>query len=1014
MAVSTSRFGRIRYPKITLKIDTEHSDYHITNDYAAQATVSPVDANTITNGVVSFQTTNDLGDDSATFSIILAGDTLWDRLINANDIITILVDPGEREAQYEPANKNIFTGLVSEVRIEGSYDSDSKMYQITGQSMAKVFSQYKIGMVSTVESQLSGIGWLWDSGIDLDKYYTDNGSSDDDDGSSGSHSASGSSLKVKVDTNAKPGTAIARAIAKPVAKAVGVDAKYVFAQIMMESHGEDLPGAPAYSHKNLTGMHGGAAYSYSSWSDYASEYATTLKNDGVAGAKSVTEYATALKKAGYFGASLSSYITGMNSWVGKYDGSSDDSSSTSGSDSTSSSTVSGGTSAEAIDREVSSSQGISLFGNDVAEIETNIINRFKDYLSYTYDNGAKNIFDFFQYTGFTSWAEEQLRDSSSFTNFTGSLYELQQAALRQPFNEMFYEFNAQGQCQLIIRRTPFQPDDWANLGVITMDSTAVLSEDIGKSDSEQYSVFVDNPASTLLQSLGTDSFGFLSYPQTNQRLIDKYGYAKLEVDDLYVAGANDTDMSKSGHVLVDNKVSKSSDNTKGTHYDLNAINGYLNGQDKTTLRQEKAKVATNLANKANNISAAQAASLVNDYVTGGYQNLSEDQYNADLSVIRGGDISNTGTHKLTNSSFKKVRSLLNKGTTERQFAQSMMSYYKNISFEFIDQLFSNYGSGSNNMSDKEFKSALKSYKSDKDGDSGNSTSGSLMDTDMFQTILYNWYANNFNWWSGTYTVVGNPDIRLGTIFQFQDTMLKAQDGYPGRRFYIESVSHNFSFTEGYTTDIGVTRGLIAQGSGTSDVRFSSTYLWNTGSDFLGGYMGEASVNNLAFASDGSSSGSGGTSSSDLVAYAETFQKDSYKMPEVYALGGYGERGSTNPLENDINGGKLILDCSSFIYWCLKHKGITSGTTTWSLRDDTTNFNHVTIPGNTTDGMKEGDLVFLYNCNHVMLYAGGNNLIGWNGGGSGTNASYDPTGGCKLATLTAMGGSHDGMVCRLKA
>ena len=62
-------------------------------------------------------------------------------------------------------------------------------------------------------------------------------------------------------------------------------------------------------------------------------------------------------------------------------------------------------------------------------------------------------------------------------------------------------------------------------------------------------------------------------------------------------------------------------------------------------------------------------------------------------------------------------------------------------------------------------------------------------------------------------------------------------------------------------------------------------------------------------------------------------------------------------------------------------------------------------------MKIGDLVFLYNCNHIMFYVGGGKLMGWNGGS--TNAAWDTTGGCAIVSLSDMGGSHDGYVCRYK-
>ena len=188
MAISSKRFGRLRMPIISLYVHTEHSSYKITDDTRAktdQPTAS--DKNVLAPSVISFKTTNAMSDDSATFSVVLGPKegVLWDRVVNVNDLIEIYVDNNEALLagdKKSTANTAVMVGLVSEVAIIGDHSSNQKMYQITGQSISKVFSQFKIGMVSEVESQLSPLGWLWDSGISEDYYTNGNGS----DGGSGS------------------------------------------------------------------------------------------------------------------------------------------------------------------------------------------------------------------------------------------------------------------------------------------------------------------------------------------------------------------------------------------------------------------------------------------------------------------------------------------------------------------------------------------------------------------------------------------------------------------------------------------------------------------------------------------------------------------------------------------------------------------------------------------------------------------------------------------------------------
>lgn len=1078
MATSGARFGRVRYPKIQLQIVTEHSEYHVTCDYSKNSKSLPsLSTSALTNSVVSFKTTNDIGDDSATFSIMLAGNTLWDRVINANDIISLWVDPMEVEAGYKSKRTNIMTGMVSEVRIEGAFDSDTKMYQITGQSMAKLFSQYKIGMVSAVEQQLSGMGWLWDSGMDLKEAYGTSASDageDSSDDSSGGSSGAWTTKGTVAYKNAKAifeswtahgfSGAAAAGILGNIAHEGGFDIvdraeghygasekkngiAYGVRPIPSGS-GYSVGGAGIYQITPYTKF---AAIGSKDWlsaskqtnfawkseiSKYLDRCPYNVGGKGVGSYKAYAKLSDPVRAAKAFfamyerGAAYNSAKSSsatkayelfngssIKADTGKLGGSGSGSSSSSSSGSSSSSSSDGSsTTIEAIERETSNSVGMAMYGNTVAQMEHNIIERFKPYIKYTYNNGKNVVFDYIDYDSpgnpFTSWDMEILRDSSSFSNFTGSLYELQKAALRAPFNEMFYE-SENGKSRLIVRRTPFNPVDWASLDETTVDSTAVLNEDIGKSDREQYSVFIVNPASGLLK-LAQDSMSFGSYPKTNRRLIDKYGYSKMEVDDLYVSGVYDDDMSKN-HDLLDAKKSTSKNASKGKHYTLAMVNSYFKSVNSNKMRLNKSKYAKTLADRANNISMVQGNSLVNAYISNAYKPLSQNQWNSYMDTELGGGTSNTGTHSF---SYKKVKSIAKEHKNhEQDFVKAMMAYFKNCSYELAVSFWSEGYDGK--LSEKTYNKIIKDSKSKgQSNNSGKVSAGTLLDTDYFQNILYNWYANNFNWWSGTYTIIGNPEIKLGTRLLFKDNMLAAQDGYPGKRFYIESVSHNFSFNEGYTTEIGVTRGLVASGSGSSDIRFSQQYLWGTAESYRGGYMGEATADLLATTVEASSSSSdsdvsGSKSSNAIVADAQSYIKGNYSKPEIYALGGYGERGSTNPLTHDINGGKLILDCSSFVYWLLKKHGITTGQVTNTQAADTKNFRRVNIASGTTNGMKEGDLVFLYNCGHVMLYAGGGNLIGWNGGGAGTNASYDPTGGCKQVSLSAMGGRHDGYVMRLK-
>lgn len=1022
------RFGRIRNPIIALYIHTEHSVFKINND------IDKVDSDAFSSSTLSFKTTNDMSDDSSTFSIMLplrsqAG-IRWDLAIGENDIVIIRVDNNEsvlNQGATPVNNNNIMVGLVSEVAYDGEYSSNSEMVQITGQSPAKVFSQFKIGMISEIEQQLSGMGWLWDSGID-DAAYANGGDSD----SSGGGSATGGKVSDFDSGSGSTRDKLTKLCKQIADKLGGADWQLVLAQCGAEGGGIDGNSSVNQQDNNFSGIiyigqegatkgsgkGDGATGNYAHFKNMAywalSMYNTLsimnkASNGGLVKAKTPTQWATALKKGGYFEDSAEHYATLVQKYYDQITGGkSSSSTSTGGSSSTSSSdsSSSGDASTASMDAEKANSPngGVAFSGNTVAGIEEALIERFKPYILLNYDNSGYTIWDFIDYSDMHSWDNyEFLLDSTGFVNFTGSLYQLQEATLRKPFNEMFYEYTKDGISKLVVRRTPFNPDDWGLLDQVTMSSDEVLSRQVSHTAREQYSVFVDNPGGGLL-STGNDSLSMGANPKTNLDLIKTYGYSKMEVTDLFIQGVDD---EYSQYIRTGQNTASadktSSNNEKGTAYTCASVNSLLAGINRTLLTQKPKTYAQELANKANNISMLQASRLINSYISNAYM-LSQATYDDIMNVQNGGGQANTGKHAL---SFSKVNEFIKKSSSVADFLTKSKPYFKNVSDEELTKLYGASEKGS--ISKKSYDSAIKAYNKDKTGEKENVQ---LLDADYFQTILYNWYANNLNFMSGTIIVAGNPDIRLGTIFN---------DDAVQMRYYVESVSHDFTFTEGFTTTIGVTRGLKYDANG-DDARFTPKNMWGNSVDYKGGYMGEAPLNFLSFASSdsGDSSSSSGTSFSGpkgnaiavkAAEYGATFEKKNYtKKSEVYALGGYGERGSTNPLEHSINGNNIVLDCSSFVRWCFDHEGVTIPNTTWTIRDCGA-FDKVNISGSTTDGMKIGDLVFLYNCGHIMFYVGGGKLMGWNGGS--TNASWDTTGGCAIVSLSDMGGSHDGYVCRYK-
>lgn len=103
----------------------------------------------------------------------------------------------------------------------------------------------------------------------------------------------------------------------------------------------------------------------------------------------------------------------------------------------------------------------------------------------------------------------------------------------KPFNELFFR-NGQDKnadkTQLVMRKTPFNESQWKALDYETVSSEDFVEEDVGKSDVETYSIFtVTTPQ--MLKTMEADVF---SKPQYHKELVDRYGYSKLEVENMYI------------------------------------------------------------------------------------------------------------------------------------------------------------------------------------------------------------------------------------------------------------------------------------------------------------------------------------------------------------------------------------------------------------------------------------------------------------------------------------------------
>lgn len=250
--------------------------------------------------------------------------------------------------------------------------------------------------------------------------------------------------------------------------------------------------------------------------------------------------------------------------------------------------------------------------------------------------------------------------------------------------------------------------------------------------------------------------------------------------------------------------------------------------------------------------------------------------------------------------------------------------------------------------------------------------------------LFNWYCENANFYSGDIRVLGNPAYRIGSRILYddfeQDTVWE---------FYLESVQHEFSFTTGYTTILGVTRGLPAQGTG----RFSN--LWGQSEEFKGGYLGEQSLEDLLATAQqantdtsgsggtgtgGGSWGAGGNGTGGTAMKALQTAREMTNKESVYVFGG-GRSG-----ENPFYQSPIKIDCSAFVWWCYYTHGVSlnggkTGMTTDTIKVDS-RLMVVSSRGSSKEEAKKkiqvGDIIYFdtYKTDgHIGIYSGNGKFIG---------------------------------------
>lgn len=472
-----------------------------------------------------------------------------------------------------------------------------------------------------------------------------------------------------------------------------------------------------------------------------------------------------------------------------------------------------------------------------------------------------------------------------FMAYNGSVGQMFRDLSNAPFNEIFWTHEADGKAKFNYRQTPFEQEEWVKLLQISIDNTNVISMDLTASDDEQYSLF-DLESDAVLNDISNLTY-LLPITDDYNELVARYGYKYMEVSSQYFF----TDSAGSG--LTDDELQKaqqtqeeeSTDITAEKHYpSLSAINEYFHADSKKALTSKAESthtyeistsyggsdlyglVLTDLKNGAGetklkaDIDAYQKAhaemvgslnmNALSELITtykAAKGKLSEINY---VNIMFPAQEQVYPTDSNNQDDLAQLKYILSKGyryigaSTKRmkEAAQDMVLLSRGYLGSLqAYRLIQSYVRNAGQIPNQDYQDILKNTKHSA-LKKGVGTASTISDSggkdwyaryNKYQTKLFNYFADASKFYSGTIVVTGMLGVEYGKKLYFTDKRRGVN-----WEFYIEAVQHDFSFTTGWTTTIGVTRGL--QVSKPNDPKRWSMY-WGHGKAFTGGFFGELSL-----------------------------------------------------------------------------------------------------------------------------------------------------------------------------
>lgn len=639
--------------------------------------------------------------------------------------------------------------------------------------------------------------------------------------------------------------------------------------------------------------------------------------------------------------------------------------------------------------------------------------------------------------------ESMIPSPPQFLGYNGSILSMVNDLSNRPFNELYFT-HEEGQATLHYRVTPFEESDWFALPKVVITANELLSKDVSLSDQEQYSIF--KLTSSNSQSNADANKFVLPVTDNKEELIGRYGYKTLEKETQYFdtpvtdsedgAGSESsaTDEDKAIYATQDKTDDKQSsknyplystviayadmqklksDSAKKKWAETAPIDNYYGGnglydvitqtasQTNITAKQKAINIYNNAQQYCNThgvtnnpVTSSDSATLANLSTTGQlnkYTYMTTVIPDKDLPFIKqqsgqsqlSGYLStDKGRREHPNKAAADLYTLSGGNIGTAQAKQLVEAWVQDGTLSYAD-----YNYIMNHVPHSEVNADVAKQVGQ---DGGKTNAQDINATYMrYQKKLFNWYADDSKYYSGEIKVIGKAGIEFGKRLYFND------DKTPNSlwEFYIESVSHEFDYQSGWTTTIGVTRGLKVSYIG--DTRRFSLF-WGQSQEFAGGFFGEPKIRDALSAAiassqsssdgdsdSGDSDGSGPSVKGSKAAMgALKIAKKYANKGGIWSLGYHGlDFTETNPPKGD---------CSSFVYFCYKHAGFNWGVSYPLTTGGISSSSKVTTIGSSGDNkdsvwkkLKKGDMVFWDTDGrdgHIGIYSGGGNCIAFNTNG----------------------------------